>query len=101
VDSPYAHRAFAEELDLPFPLLSDFNREITGAYHVPSRDLRLLNGVSGRTAFLVGSDRVIRYAWYLAEGRGRPPVDELLEAAKALPGDPPVDRSLGGPAAGL
>jgi peroxiredoxin len=101
VDSPYCHRAFAEELEIPFPLLSDFNREISRAYRIPVRQLRLLSDVTGRTAFVIDSACVIRFAWYPEEGsRGLPPLDEVLQAVKALPGDPPGDAP-GGPGAGF
>jgi peroxiredoxin len=85
VDSPYSHRVWAAELDIPYPLLSDFGRELIAGYAIPTRDLRLLPSVSGRSAFLVDASQVIRYAWYESEGGGLPPVEEILEAVRHLP----------------
>jgi peroxiredoxin len=85
VDSPYSHRAWASELDIPYPLLSDFGREFIASYGIPSRDLKLLPGVATRTAFIVDRDSVIRYVWYGPSGGGLPPVEEILEAAQQLP----------------
>lgn len=88
VDSPYSHRVWAEELHLPFPLLSDFGREFVTSYGVPTRDIRLLPAVAGRSAFLVDASEIVRYVWYQPEGRGLPPVEEILEAARQLPEAP-------------
>jgi peroxiredoxin len=81
-DSPYTHVAWMQALDLDFPLLSDWNAEATlgfgvGFEHNGMRD------VSGRTAFLVGVDGVVREAWEYGLG-DLPDVDELITAAKAL-----------------
>lgn len=85
VDSPYSHRAWAAELDVPYPLLSDFSRELMTAYKIPPRDMRLLPAVTSRSAFLIDAGRILRYVWYDTERGGLPPVDEILEAARQLP----------------
>ena len=88
VDSPYSHRAWAESIDIRYPLISDFNREFMEKYRVPLRGMRLLSRVAGRSAFIVDQEGVIRYAWYQPEGRALPPVQEILEAARSLPSGP-------------
>jgi peroxiredoxin len=84
VDSPYSHRAWAESLDVPYPLLSDFNREFSEKYGVPLRDMRLLARVAARSAFIVDAEGIVRYVWNQPEGRALPPVDEILQAARSL-----------------
>ena len=86
VDSPYAHRVWAEELSLPYPLISDFGREFIETYGIPKRDLRLLPGTASRSALLIDAQGIIRYVWYEAGGRGLPPVQDILTAVRGLTG---------------
>ena len=81
-DSPYTHIAWAQVLDLEFPLLSDWNGEATEGFGV-SHEYRGLRGVSRRSAFLVDRDGVIRGAWEYGSTEV-PDVEELLAAARAL-----------------
>jgi peroxiredoxin len=57
VDSHLANEAFAKQLNLTFPLLSDFRREVCAAYGVlvPERQH------SGRAVFLVDRQGKIAY----------------------------------------
>ncbi len=63
VDSPFVTRRFREELELPFPLLSDFNHDVGAAYGVLYEDYFGLRGVARRAAFVVGPDGRIAYDW--------------------------------------
>ena len=58
-DSIEDHRRFKEELELPFPLLSDPEREVAKAYSVPM----FLGKFPGKSSFLVGPDRTIHYCY--------------------------------------
>jgi peroxiredoxin len=81
VDSPFSHRAWAAELQIPFPLLSDFARQFISDYGVPRRDLHLLPGAASRSAFIVDAGGIIRYVWYQDDPSRLPPVDEILKTA--------------------
>ncbi len=81
-DSAYSHRAWREVLDLPFPLLSDWNGEATEAFGV-GREYRGMAGVPERTAFLIDASGTIRRAWRYGDD-DVPDVDELVAAARAL-----------------
>ncbi|HEX6510483.1 MAG TPA: redoxin domain-containing protein [Chloroflexota bacterium] len=86
VDSPYSHRAWSKELGgIPYPLLSDFAREFLEQYGVPENTAGLLPRTARRSAFVIDSEGIVRYVWYPPEGRGLPPIDEILEAVRALP----------------
>jgi peroxiredoxin len=89
VDSPYSHRAWAKELDVAYPLISDFARTFAVDYHVPLSTGGALPGTTSRSAFVIDSDRILRYVWYAPEGKGRPDVEKILQAVRALsyPGD--------------
>jgi len=81
-DSPYTHVAWAQALDLDFPLLSDWNGDATHGFDV-AFEHRGLRNVSARTAFLIGGDGVVRGAWRY-ETSELPDFDVLLASARAL-----------------
>ena len=85
VDSPYSHRVWARELSIAYPMISDFARTFAADYHVPLSTEGLLRGTTRRSAFVVDSNRIVRYAWYAPEGKGRPDVEQILQVVRALP----------------
>ncbi|MGB0744903.1 MAG: redoxin domain-containing protein, partial [Opitutales bacterium] len=62
VDSPFALEKMALVDNLQFPLLSDFNKEVSAAYDVLFEDLLGFKGVSKRSAFVIDENGVIVYA---------------------------------------
>jgi peroxiredoxin len=68
-------------LDLDFGLLSDWNGEAIRGFGV-AREYRGMKEVAERTAFLIGSDGVVRGAWRYADSEV-PDFDALLAAARA------------------
>jgi glutaredoxin-dependent peroxiredoxin len=80
-DSPWTHIAWAQALDLNFPLLSDFNGDAVEAFGI-ARDFNGLQRVAERSAFLVGPDCTVRGAWRYETGE-LPDFDELLRAVRA------------------
>ena len=81
-DSPWTHIAWAQALDLNFPLLSDWNAEAVRAFGI-AREFRGLRDVAERTAFLVDPDGTVRGSWRYDTSEV-PDFDELLRAAQAL-----------------
>ena len=61
VDSPFVNAKFAEENSLPFPLLSDFNRDVSRMYDVLHEELVGLKDVSKRSAFVIDADGTVVY----------------------------------------
>lgn len=84
VDSPYVNRRFAEETGVPFPLLSDFNKEASQAYGVLYPDFFGLRGVSKRAVFVVDGEGVVAYSWVAEDAELLPPFGEVLEAVAGL-----------------
>ena len=82
VDSPFAQEAFAKANKLNFPLLSDFNKEVSKAYDVLFADLIGLKGVSKRAAFVIGKDGTVLYA-EASDDPKQLPNFEALKAALA------------------
>lgn len=61
VDSPFTLEVFAEREKLNFPLLSDFNKEVSQAYGVLFEELMGLKGVSKRSAFVIDEKGTVLY----------------------------------------
>lgn len=84
VDSPFITRKFAQDMGLPFPILSDFNKEAMTAWDVMYEDFFGLRGVAKRSAFVVDRDGIVRYAWVTDDSEELPDFDAIREAAEAL-----------------
>ncbi len=83
VDSLFTLAKFKEEQQLNFPLLSDFNKEISQAYGAFYDDFVFdMKGVSRRAAFVVDKQGVVQYAEVL-ESAGDLPNFESIKAALA------------------
>jgi peroxiredoxin len=79
VDSPFVVEKFRVAENIPFPILSDFNKEIARKYDVIHEDLKGLKGVAKRSAFVVDADGKIAYAWSTDD----PTVQVEFDAIKA------------------
>ena len=78
VDSPFTLEKFKEAEGLNFPLLSDFNKEVSRQYGSLYETFVLgMNGVSKRSAFVVDGDGVIRYAEVLDNAGNQPNYDAI------------------------
>ncbi len=85
VESDRAHKAFAEQLGLDFPLVSDFNREVVGSYGIQyEQPWNGMTGMSRRSVFVVGQDGTVRYAWVTDDPLVAPNVDEVIAALRDL-----------------
>jgi len=63
VDSPFTLEKFKAEQSLNFPLLSDFNKDVSRAYGALYDDFVMgMKGVSKRAAFVVDGSGTVRYA---------------------------------------
>lgn len=83
VDSPFVTDRFRRERELPFPLLSDFNRRVSRRYGVLYDDWYGLEGVSKRAVFVIGSDGRVRWAWVTEDADVEPDYDAIREALEA------------------
>lgn len=82
VDSPFVTEKFREEEGIPFPVLSDFNKDVARRYGVLNEDLLGLRGVANRSAFVIGRDGRVAYAWTSADPRQEPDYDDVRAAAE-------------------
>jgi peroxiredoxin len=83
VDSVYTLAKYKEEQRLNFPLLSDFNKEVSAAYGslYPLFNYEM-RGVSKRSAFVIGEKGLLQYAEVL-ENAGELPDFEAIRKALA------------------
>jgi peroxiredoxin len=83
VDSPFTLAKFKEDNNYQFPLLSDFNKEVSKAYGAFYDEFVFnLKGVSKRAAFVIDENQQIIYA-------------EVLESAGDLPNFEAIDKIVG------
>jgi peroxiredoxin (alkyl hydroperoxide reductase subunit C) len=86
IDNEYVHLAWRRAKDelrnLPFPMLSDLKRELSGALGILDPDA----GVAQRAAFIVDPHGVIRFVYVTDLNVGRSP-EEVLRVLDALQTD--------------
>jgi peroxiredoxin len=79
VDSLHTLRKFKEEQRLNFPLLSDFNKEVSQLYGCIYETFGFdMKGVSKRSAFLIDEEGVVQYAEVL-ENAGLQPDFQAIQ----------------------
>ncbi len=82
VDSVFTLAKYKEEQGYNFPLLSDFNKEVSTAYDTIYQEWKLeMKGVSKRSAFVIDKEGVVQYA-------------EVLEKAGELPDFEAINQCL-------
>jgi peroxiredoxin len=85
VDSPFTLAKFKAENNLNFPVLSDFNKDVSQAYGAFYEDFVLgLKGVSKRAVFVIDGDGKIQYQEVLDNAGNLPNFTELENALAKL-----------------
>jgi len=83
-DSAFSHRAFSQQNDLPFPLLSDRDGRVSEQYGVLYEELEGHPRVSKRAVFVIDDDQTVQYAWEADEYTTDPDIDEVHRAVEEL-----------------
>jgi glutaredoxin-dependent peroxiredoxin len=85
VDSLFTLKRYREEQGLNFPLLSDFNKDVSAAYGtLYDTWIFDMKGVSKRSAFVIDKDGVIRYAEVLETAGDMPDFEKINETLRSL-----------------
>jgi glutaredoxin-dependent peroxiredoxin len=85
VDSLFTLEKYKAEQNLPFNLLSDFNKETSSAYGSLYENFVLgMKGVSKRSAFVVDAEGTIQYAEVLESAGDLPNFEAVQNALKSL-----------------
>lgn len=78
VDSVFTLKKYKEEQQYNFPLLSDFNKEVSELYHCLYTEWILnMKGVSKRAAFIVDKQGLICYAQVLESANEMPDFEAI------------------------
>jgi peroxiredoxin len=87
VESDRAHTAFAKQLELPFPLLSDFNRQVVGKFGIDYTEAATFSGfwgMSRRSVFVLDREGIIRWTWVTDDPLVAPDIEAVLRAVESL-----------------
>lgn len=83
VDSPFTLAKFKEEQKYQFPLLSDFNKDVSEAYDAIYKEFFFgLKGVSKRAAFVIDENQQVIYAEVLENAQELPDFEAIKEKVK-------------------
>lgn len=76
-DSAYTHRAFNDEYDLQFPLLTDRLGNVADRYGVLMEEFENHENVPKRSIVAIDDDRTVRYAWEAENQYEAPGMEEI------------------------
>ena len=79
VDSPFSLDAWAAKEGYNFPLLSDFNKEVSAAYGSLYESLLGFKGIAKRSAFVIDKSGTVRYAWVSEDAGKLPDLDPIRD----------------------
>ena len=85
VDSVYTLKKYKEDQQYNFTLLSDFNKEVSGAYGCLYAEWILgMKGVSKRAAFIIDKEGILQYAEVLEDAGDMPDFNAINEKLASL-----------------
>ncbi|POY36698.1 peroxiredoxin [Solitalea longa] len=83
IDTPFTLAKFKEENNYQFPLLSDFNKEVSKAFGAQYETFAMgLKGVAKRAAFVIDEEGFVKYAEVLENAGELPNFSAINEAVK-------------------
>ena len=86
VTATFSQQAFAAQLGVDFPLLSDWDRTVCGAYGVRYDVWKGHAGVAKRSVFVLDRDGTVRWRWVTDDALVRPDLDEVVAAVREVSG---------------
>jgi len=86
VNDPFSNRGFAEKNFLPYPVLSDYSRQVIREYGLEFNDFAGLKGytVAKRSIFILDEKGVIRYMWVSDDLTVEPNYEEIQKALEQI-----------------
>jgi glutaredoxin-dependent peroxiredoxin len=85
VDTFFTLKAFHDQQQLSFPLLSDFNKQAIREYGVFNEDMIGLKGIAKRAVFVIDKDGIVRHREVLEDARNEPDYEKVFAALASLP----------------
>ncbi len=83
IDSPWTNQRFAESCGAPFPIASDFNRDVSAGYDALYDNLGGLKGVTRRVVYVIDRSGTIQYAWEGEHAGVMPDSNEIMAVVEA------------------
>ena len=80
VDSPFTLEVMAQQENISFPLVSEFNKDTAGNYDVLYEELIGFQGVAKRSAFVVDKEGTITHSWSSDDPHDLPDFDAIKAA---------------------
>jgi len=86
VNDPFSNKAFSEKNRLPFPILSDYKREVTRTYELELPNFAGLDGytVAKRSIFVIDSKGIVQYVWISDNPAVEPNYQELQKVLEQI-----------------
>ena len=87
VNDPFSNKGFAEKNMLPFPLLSDYKKEVISQWGLELADFAGLKGytVAKRSVFVLDQTGTVRYIWVTENPAVEPNYAEIRKALEQIP----------------
>jgi len=87
VTDPFSNKAFTEKNRLPFPILSDYKREVTKIYGLELPNFAGLNGytVAKRSIFIIDQKGTVQYVWVSDNPTVEPNYQEIQKILQQIP----------------
>ncbi len=79
VTATFSQQEFAETIKSPFPLVSDWDGEVCGAYGVRYDSWKGHTGLAKRSVFVIDTDGIVRYQWLTEDAEELPNILEAIE----------------------
>jgi peroxiredoxin len=83
-DTFFALKAWADQQQLNFPLLSDYNKDVIRQYDVVNPDMIGLKDIAKRAVFVIGRDGIVKHREVLEDARNEPNYDKVRAAVASL-----------------
>ena len=87
VTDPFSNKAFAEKNRLPFPVLSDYTRQVIKQWNLVFPDFAGLKDytVAKRSIFILDEQGIVRYIWISENPSIEPKYDEIEKVLEQIP----------------
>jgi glutaredoxin-dependent peroxiredoxin len=86
VTDPFSNKAFVEKNRLPFPVLSDYTRQVIKQWNLVFPDFAGLKDytVAKRSIFILDEQGIVRYIWISENPSIEPKYDEIEKALEQI-----------------
>lgn len=86
VNDPFSNKGFAEKNRLPFPILSDYKREVIKTYGLEYPNFAGLSGytVAKRSIFILDEEGIVRYVWVSEDPAVEPNYAEIQKKLEQI-----------------